>query len=291
MLQGALAASVTPLCDGGRALDEGAFAPLVAFLQRGGVSGTLALGTTGEGILLSVSERRRAAELFVGAARALPAGGAPFAVAVHCGAQTTGDTVALAEHAATIGAAAAVVIGPPYYAFDDAALLQHFGAAARACAPLPFYAYEFAARAGYSLSADLIRRLRDTAPNLCGLKVSNPAWDRVEPYLQLGLDAFIGFEGLIERGLAAGAKGAVSGLAAAFPELVAAEVRAPSPEGSARLQETRQALQAFPFHAALKTTLGLRGVPVRDDVRAPLRRLSDVEKARLRMALADLGVG
>ena len=38
------------------------------------------------------------------------------------------------------------MIAPPYFPLDDAALLAHFAAAARACAPLPFYVYEFAAR-------------------------------------------------------------------------------------------------------------------------------------------------
>jgi len=290
MLHGALAASVTPLRDGGRALDEDAFAPLVAFLHRGGVDGLLAMGTTGEGILLSLAERRRAAERFVAAARGLAVAGAPFAVAVHCGAQTTAEAAALAEHAAATGATAVAVIGPPYYAFDETALLRHFAAVAAACAPLPFYAYEFAARAGYSLAPDWVLRLREAAPNLRGLKVSNAAWEKVEPYLGLGLDAFIGYEGFVARGLAGGAKGAVSGLAAAFPELVAAEVRAPSPEGSARLQRVRDALQAAPFHASLKATLGARGVPLREDVRAPLRGLGEAERARLREALAGLGV-
>jgi dihydrodipicolinate synthase/N-acetylneuraminate lyase len=286
MLQGALAAMVTPLTEGGRDLDEAALAPLVAFLHAGGLDGVLALGTTGEGILLTVAERRRAAERLVALARPLATPRGRFAVAVHCGAQTTADTVALAEHAAAVGAAAVVVVGPPYFAFDDEALLRHFAAAARACAPTPFYAYEFAARAGYSLSTDLLKRLRDAAPNLRGLKVSNNAWERVAPYLLPGLDAFVGYEGLIARGLAAGATGAVSGLAAAFPEAVTAVARAPSGEGAARLAAMRAALQAFPFHAALKETLALRGLPVRGDVRAPLRGLRADERARLRRVVA-----
>ena len=57
MLRGALAASVTPLRDGGDALDEGAFGPVVDFLVAGGLDGLLAMGTNGEGILLSVGER------------------------------------------------------------------------------------------------------------------------------------------------------------------------------------------------------------------------------------------
>ncbi len=90
MLRGRLAAAVTPLRDGGAALDEAAFGPYVDFLAAGGLDGILALGTTGEGILLSTDERRRAAELFVEAA------GGRLQVAVHCGAQTTADTVELA---------------------------------------------------------------------------------------------------------------------------------------------------------------------------------------------------
>jgi 4-hydroxy-tetrahydrodipicolinate synthase len=53
VLRGTLAAAVTPLREGGAALDEDAFGPYVEFLRAGGLDGILALGTTGEGILLS----------------------------------------------------------------------------------------------------------------------------------------------------------------------------------------------------------------------------------------------
>ena len=69
MIHGALAAAVTPLRDGGRRLDEDAFGPVADFLAAGGLDGILALGTTGEGILLSADERRRAAELYLEACR------------------------------------------------------------------------------------------------------------------------------------------------------------------------------------------------------------------------------
>src|SRR5919107_1172133 len=57
MLRGALAAALTPLKDAGEALDEAAFGPYVDFLEAGGVDGLLALGTTGEGFLLSADQR------------------------------------------------------------------------------------------------------------------------------------------------------------------------------------------------------------------------------------------
>src|SRR5579875_3331257 len=98
-IRGTLAAALTPLRDGGDALDLDAVPALLDFLERGGVDGVLALGTTGEGVLFDAEERRRVAAAFVEAARGR------LDVAVHCGAQTTATTVALAAHAAELGAA------------------------------------------------------------------------------------------------------------------------------------------------------------------------------------------
>src|SRR3954465_12677395 len=114
MLRGALAAALTPLRDAGEALDEAAIGPYVDFLADGGVDGLLALGTTGEGFLLPVEQRRRAARLFVEAAAGR------LQVAVHCGAQSTWDTVELAAHAADIGADGIAVMAPPYFPLDAA---------------------------------------------------------------------------------------------------------------------------------------------------------------------------
>ena len=87
---------MTPL-DGDR-LDAPAFGPYVDFLAASGLDGLLALGTTGEGLLFGVEERRRTLEFFLAAAQGR------LLVAAHCGAQTTADTVELAEHAAEAGA-------------------------------------------------------------------------------------------------------------------------------------------------------------------------------------------
>ena len=258
MLRGALAAALTPLRDDGAALDEDAFAPYLDFLAAGGLDGILALGTT-------AAERRRATELFLAG---------PLPAIVHCGAQTTAETVALAQHAAASGAAGVAVIGPPYFALDERALLAHFAAAARACAPLPFYVYEFKARSGYAVPVAVIEQLRSQVSNLAGLKVSDRPLEAVTPYLLEGLDVFVGAEELLPL---QGAAGTVSGLASVFPERVVAL------DG---VGELRAALDRYPFQAAAKYVLGRRGVPVREDVRAPLRRLAEEERRELDQSLA-----
>jgi dihydrodipicolinate synthase/N-acetylneuraminate lyase len=288
MLHGAIAASVTPLTSGGASPDEDAFGPIVGFLAAGGIDGLLACGTTGEGILLTLEERNRATELFL-AAR--PPG---FAVAAHCGAQTTADTVALARHAAAAGVDAVAVIAPPYFVLDEPSLVEHFRAAADACAPLPFYVYEFAARSGYAIPVTAIERLRDAAPNLAGLKVSDVPFGCVEPYLLDGLDVFIGSEPLVMEGLERGAAGAVSGLAAAFPELIAALVHERHRDAHSAVIRIREVLDRLPFHAALKAVLAERGLPVRTDVRAPLRPLTEEERSEavgLLAAAAEVRLG
>ena len=280
MLQGTLAAALTPLREGGARLDEDAFGPYCDFLVTAGLDGLLAFGTNGEGVLFSVEERAHGLRLFA------EASAGRLQIAAHCGAQTTADTVALAAVAAEAGADAVAVIGPPYFPLDPAAQLAHFAAAARACEPLPFYVYEFARTSGYAVELDVLRGLRDEASNFVGLKVSDTPWDAFQPYLLDGLDVFVGPESLIHLGREAGAVGAVSALASAFPSEVAAVVREPTADGAARLAELRAGVERFPRQAALKRVAAARGVPLLPDVRPPLRDLDSREAGELDVWLA-----
>ena len=281
-LHGAIAASVTPMRDGGRSVDLKAIAGLMTFLAGSGVDGVLACGTTGEGMLLGVEERRAVTEAFVSSA---PEG---FAVAVHAGAQTSADTIALAAHARDAGADAVAVIAPPYFPLDDEELTRHLVSAADAADPLPFYVYEFAARSGYAIPPAVVRRVCEAATNVAGMKVSDAPFGAIQPYLDLGVDLFVGSEPLALEGLAAGAVGSVSGLAAAFPEIVAALVHERSQTAHEQVVRLRDELRDVPFHAFLKEVLVARDVLVTPDVRAPLRELTDAERARVLSLARDL---
>jgi dihydrodipicolinate synthase/N-acetylneuraminate lyase len=253
---------------------------MVGFLEDRGADGVFACGTTGEGILLDTDERRRAAVVFRAAVRGR--------LIVHCGAQTTAETVVLAAHAAEIAADAVAVIPPPYFPLDADALTAHLLAAAEACAPLPFYIYAFAARSGYPVPLEVVARVRDAASNLAGLKVSESPFLKVEPFLDLGLPVFVGSESLIPAAMARGALGAVSGLAAAFPEVVRDALDAPDTAAEARLRTLRSAMEAHPFIASVKHVLRRRGVPINPDLRAPMRALSEAEGAALDSVLGEL---
>jgi dihydrodipicolinate synthase/N-acetylneuraminate lyase len=277
-----IVAAVTPLTGGGDRLDLDAVGPMCTFLAERGADGVFACGTTGEGILLSADERRQAAVAF----RAAVGG----RLIVHAGAQSTRDTASLAAHAAEIGADGVAVIPPPYFPLDAAALSQHFVAAAAACAPLPFFIYAFAARSGYPVTPDVVARVREAAPNLAGLKVSESPFDRVAPYLELGLPVLIGSEPLLPAAIDRGAVGAVSGLAAAFPDEVRRALDQPDAGAEARLGALRGAMEAQPFIASAKHVLARRGVRVQPAMRAPMRPLTDPEADALDGSLERLEI-
>src|SRR5581483_11459516 len=75
----AIAAALTPLTEGGAALDLDSVAPYVAFLADAGIDGLLVAGTTGEGMNLTLPERKALLEAFASG---------PLPVIAHCGAQT-----------------------------------------------------------------------------------------------------------------------------------------------------------------------------------------------------------
>ncbi|MEO9120828.1 MAG: dihydrodipicolinate synthase family protein [Solirubrobacteraceae bacterium] len=234
-----MAATVTPLRDGGRQVNADAVPVLVDFYAAARISGVLVAGTTGEGLLLSTGERMALAESFLQAARGR------LAVAVHAGAQTTAEAVSLAGHARDLGADAVAAIGPPYYRYDDDELLAHFRAIASASAPVPFYLYEFRDRTGYALPDNVVRTLAASEPNLVGIKVSDRSLGELRTYMLPELDVFVASEALIPEALAMGAVGAVSGLAAAMPHAVLRIVAGSEPADHAAF--LREGLAAYPL--------------------------------------------
>ena len=209
-------------------------------------------------------------------------------IAAHCGAQTTAETVALAAHAAELGVDGVAVIGPPYFVLDDDALLAHFAAAAQACAPIPFYVYELERASGYQVPLEVIARLREQAANFVGMKVSDTPWSGSPRTSSTGSRSSSGRSRSSIAASPAVRSGRSRRSRTAFPELVGEAVRSRTEEATATIAELRAAIDAVPRHAALKYVLGRRGVPIAEDVRAPLRGLTDPERRSLDRLVDEL---
>ncbi len=204
---GLIAATFTPMHeDGTLRLDRAA--PMVEFLQRSGIQAIYVVGSTGEGVSLSVRERREAAEAFVRAAKGrLP-------VIVQVGHTSLTEARELAAHAQDIGADAVSAVPPFYFKPSSAANLADCMAQIAGGAPkLPFYYYHIPAITSVGLDlVDFIRIARKRMPTFAGIKYTAPT---VHEYMACvaeagdDLDIFWGVDEMLLCGLAAGAKGAV----------------------------------------------------------------------------------
>lgn len=211
-LHGVIVPMLTPLTPDGSRLAVDAIPPLVEFLIGGGVHALFLAGTTSEGPLLSVTERRELLE------RTLEAVRGRLPVVLHVGAAATRDAVELASFAADAGASAIASVTPYYYAYGRAELAAYFREVAGAAPDLPMYLYSIPARTAHHIDADLAHELAEV-PNIVGIKDSTGDMQQLLAYLEVpGLTVLSGSDVLAGAALAAGSHGIVSGLAGVVPE-------------------------------------------------------------------------
>lgn len=107
-LHGILVALITPFTDGGHAVDEKRLEAHITHMIKAGVNGLVPGGTTGEFTAMTMDESKQLLELCVKYAHG------QIPVVAGIGALSTKDSVELASHAASAGAAALMVV-PPFY--------------------------------------------------------------------------------------------------------------------------------------------------------------------------------
>lgn len=157
-------AMLTPMAADGRP-DWQACERLVEVFVGQRLDGIYVTGSTGQWPLLHIEERKAIAACVVSAAaKRLP-------VMVHVGAMTTADAVELAEHAATIGAAAISAVVPVYYTYSADAVFAYFRRLA--AVGLPFFAYYLGGVTRLDLGpSEFADRLMDI-PHVAGMKVTD----------------------------------------------------------------------------------------------------------------------
>lgn len=208
-----LPALLTPFDEAGE-VDLPALREHVEFVIEGGVHGLMPCGTTGETALLEADEVIAVVTTVVEAA----AGRVP--VVAHVGRPSTPATAKLIERAIDAGAEGVSAIVPYYYAYGDREIAAHFRALLRAAGDTPLFAYNFPARTGNDLSADVFAWL--VADGLAGLKDSTGSIERQEAYLAAapGAQVFAGSPSLMLGALRMGARGCVAALANLRPDLI-----------------------------------------------------------------------
>lgn len=252
-----------------------------------GVDHIFAAGTLGEFPLLNDAER----ELLVESVIESLTGHADAWIGV--GAPSTRAAVANAVRAEEAGAAALVVV-PPYFLRPTVAAIDRYYRDVKAAVGIPVLAYNIPSCVGYPLAPELVHALaRDGV--LHGIKDTSGSLSSVRSFLEGAPPGFAvvpGNDEFASASIAAGAAGAVMGIANILPKLCVQLVAAARGKDTLRAAELQRTVDRMvdvtrtgPFPATDKfLSARLRGAEV--GYRAPYGPLTPDEERRVMDALA-----
>ncbi|WP_315115845.1 dihydrodipicolinate synthase family protein [uncultured Clostridium sp.] len=215
-LKGVVAAMVTPFDERGR-IDEKALRELCRFEVSKNVNGVFALGTTGEGTLQDVEERKFAAEVIMDELKGkLP-------VVLHVGDLSVKNVWELSKHAIDIKVDAITSITPYYYKLTDEQLKDYYLELSKnAPEDYPVYIYNFPGITNNDVKTHVVKELIDETKNIMGIKFSSADMIRLQEYISLKSDRFnvlSGCDPLFYTMLSMGCDGLVSGNSNVNPDI------------------------------------------------------------------------
>src|SRR5271165_2189412 len=180
-----------------------------------GLAGYVALGSTGESVMLSRDEGE---SILAGVKEAA----APDKLLIAgTGVESTAETIARTKRAAALGFKVALVKTPYYYkpAYKPETYLHHYRAVADA-SPIPILLYSVPVFTGVTLETPEIVKLSEH-PNILGIKDSSGSIQRIGEVVSnapVGFYVLTGGAAVVYPALAMGARGAILALACALPE-------------------------------------------------------------------------
>jgi len=287
MFRGTFTALVTPFRDGG--IDTSAFEKLIEAQIAAGITGVVAVGTTGESPTLSHEEREQVIRLAVAIANKRGQ------VLAGTGSNATHHAVADTKAAEKLGVDGALLVAPYYNKPSQEGLFRHFKTVADAT-PLPIMLYNIPGRCGVDIAPDTVARLAKECGNIVSIKEASGSVERVSELRARLPESFTilsGDDSLTLPFMSVGAVGVVSVASNLFPAEICALVHA-CQSGDAKSAENlhRKLFPLFkdlfiePNPVPVKTALGWRGA-MSGECRLPLCEMSEANQARLRKSLAE----
>lgn len=225
-LKGLIAAPFTPMLEEG-SINTAIIPAYYKFLKQNAVTGAFICGSTGEGVSMTVSEKKQVAESWAACTQNDP----DFKVMTLLGGTCIADCIELAKHAREIGLYAVSFTSPFYFKPANVEMLAQSCLAVAAAVPdMPFYYYHIPVLTGVGFSMfDLLQAMDGKAPNFAGIKYTHEDFMDFQTCLNYKngkYDMLWGRDENMLSALAVGAKGAVGSTfnyaAPLYNELIAA---------------------------------------------------------------------
>lgn len=178
------------------------------FLRGKKINGVFALGSSGEGVLLTVEERKAVAEKWA-AERS-----DDLKLIIHVGATSYRDAQELALHAKRIGADAISLMGPTFLQPKNVSDLIHYCKLVASAVPdMPCYYYNIPQRTGIMLDMnEFLEESFKEIPNMVGIKYTNSNFMEMQQCIHIKngiFDILHGSDETLLCGLSVGIKGGI----------------------------------------------------------------------------------
>jgi len=196
-------------------IDRPSLAAHIEFERRAGISGVLALGSTGEFPHFTVNERKSALEIIAELA-------APLPVFANISDIRPRAAIDLGLDAKTLGVPAVALMPPVFFPVSQADMLAYFLHVADAVG-LPVMLYNFPELAGKRIELSTVAAFAERAP-MIAIKQSGGQFEYHRDLIALGREkGFVVMSGADTRladAFALGAAGCIGGLVNVVPELM-----------------------------------------------------------------------
>ncbi|NQX65225.1 dihydrodipicolinate synthase family protein [Paenibacillus alba] len=195
-------------------IDQKAARQLARYYAKSGVKGLYVGGSSGEGMLQSVEERKQMLESVVAEV------GQELTIIAHVGAAATRDSVELARHAEAVGAHAVSAVPAIYYRLSPQSVETHWQEIVDST-DLPFIIYHIPQTTGFQLSKSLLVKMAEQ-DKVIGVKISAESTFELQQFKAAGGKDFLVLNGPDEQYLAGrsiGADGGIGGTYGVMPEL------------------------------------------------------------------------
>lgn len=212
-LEGLIAAPFSPMHADG-SLNLSVIKEYYRLLKDNGVNGAFICGSTGEGVSLTMEEKKLVAEAWASAAKDDPS----FHIIQLVGGTCVADCKVLARHAHETELYAVAYMAPFYFKPTEAQTLADIGAEIAAVVPdMPVYYYHIPVLTGVHINMiDLLKKVDGRIPNFAGIKFTHEDFDDFEACMNYADGKFDMLWGRDETWLSALQKGAIGAVGSTF---------------------------------------------------------------------------
>jgi len=266
-------------------------------LINGGVDGLVIMGSSGEFFSMTSEQKKELINLVT----EYCANRTRLLIGTSC--MRPDDTIELSNYALSKGAEAVMIIGPYYFALSDESIESYFDEVAAGING-NIYIYNFPARTGYDVNADVTLSLVRKHKNIVGFKDTVTEMGHTRKLITTVCSefpqfvVFSGFDENLVHNVISGGDGCIGGLSNLYPEIFSKLVKAINEKDIVTIEECQKIIDKMmdiydigvPFMPVMKKAMMLRGIEISDYSTKPFLQVTDKQIEKIKAVMKSVNL-